>query len=211
MTAARVYSLRWGSTHLLPFWKALQDQKICLTQAPQIIAFVLDLGACEIFMYPLIVESLFPIILWLFHMQAPLAFKPRHSRVHLPSSGSRVWGAWCETWTPDSLGRTSTMVIILLFLGHLLWGCRSLLHCVSALPPISVFLLYIFDCKRSFLFSLFSLIVLIDSSSVNSCHFSVPVEGNELRVFLLCHLDYNACANYFINTDLFNSYDMFIR
>ena len=39
--------------------------------------------------------------------------------VHVPNAGPLGWGAWCETQTPSSLERTSAIVTILLFVGHL--------------------------------------------------------------------------------------------
>lgn len=55
------------------------------------------------------------------------------------------------------------------------------------LLPMSLwFLLYIFGCEQSF----FAIpqVVFVNSCSVNSCKFAVPVGGDDFMVFLLCHL-----------------------
>ena len=41
------------------------------------------------------------------------------------------------------------------------------------------------------------MVFLIDSCSVNSCIFGVPVGGGELRVFLLCHLRRTFSSTFF--------------
>ena len=62
---------------------------------------------------------------------------------------------------------------------------------LSLLPIIFWFLLCIFSCKR--LFWGYVLIFFIDSCSLNSCNFGVPMRGGELRVFLPCHLCLYLC------------------
>ena len=70
----------------------------------------------------------------------------------LPSAGSLSWGAQCGAQTTCSLGRTSVVVIILLFVGHPTQGMG--LDCTAnpLLLPISLWLfLYVLSCGRSFM------------------------------------------------------------
>ena len=70
------------------------------------------------------------------------------SQCRTPKAGE----SQCEAQTPRSLGRTSAIFIILLFVGHL-HGSMGL-DCtvsLSLLPLLLWFLLYIFSCRRSFL------------------------------------------------------------
>lgn len=91
------------------------------------------------------------------------------------------WGAWKS----HSLGRISTIVIILLVWGSPIlgvWG--SWLYCVFIPASISLwFLRHIFSYRW---FSLLDLVFVINSFSVYSCNFDVPVGTSKLRVFLLC-------------------------
>ena len=68
-------------------------------------------------------------------------------------AGLLGWGAWYETHTRHSLGRTSASMFILLVSGSPTWECKSWLYYISALLPISPwFLLYVFNCGKYFLF-----------------------------------------------------------
>lgn len=82
----------------------------------QIMASALYLRMCEICMRPLRVEFLFPRSLC---TQGPTAFKIRHLGTHIPGAGTPGWGAWCGTWNPRSLQRTSAIMFILWSMGHL--------------------------------------------------------------------------------------------
>ena len=86
---------------------------------------------------------------------------------HLPNSGPPGWGAWCVTWVPHSLRRTSEVVITLLFVVHLA-GYVSLDSTMSLpLLPISLwFLLYISSCGKS---SSFSLILALEVVIILLC------------------------------------------
>lgn len=81
----------------------------------------------------------------------PSGFQSQSSLVLSPDSGSPVWLAQCGTWTPYSLGKTATIVIILLFVGHPPEGMG--LDYTTSLPflPVFWFLLYIFSYGISFL------------------------------------------------------------
>lgn len=68
---------------------------------------------------PLKTQSLFPTALWLSCTQALLAFKARCSESSSSWCKTPGWASYCGTWSPHSLGRTSAVVITLLFWGHL--------------------------------------------------------------------------------------------
>ena len=69
-----------------------------------------------------------------------------------PVHSSQGWGDQCGAQTPPSLGTTSIIVIILLFVGL---PPRSMgLDCTVSSPLLPIFLwffLYIFSCRQSFL------------------------------------------------------------
>ena len=69
--------------------------------------------------------------------------KPNILRAHIPSTRPLDWGSWCGTWIPCSLGRTSTIVIILpLWVTYL--GVMNLDYIVSlSLLPVSLQFLFI--------------------------------------------------------------------
>ena len=82
----------------------------------------------------------------------------------LPGTGPPGWGPWCGAQTPSSLGRTSTVGIILPFMGHHPGGLGLDYTASPPLLPVSLwFLLYIFGCRRSFLlvFGSFSLVLAL--------------------------------------------------
>lgn len=111
---------------------------------------------------------------------SPAGFRSQMFWVFLSGAG---WGTQCGAWTSRFGKRTSAIVIILPFVGHLLrlW-VLSVLH---LLPILLCFLLYIFSCWQAFL--LVFRFILIDRCSVNNYSFYMPMAGGELRVFLLRH------------------------
>ena len=124
----------------------------------QITLCALVLGTC------LKLESLFPTALWHSDKQAQVAFKTRLSEVHLLGAGPLGQGAQCVAWTPRSCGRTSAIVIILLFKGHLPRGIGlDYTASLPLLPFLLWFFLYIFSCRESFLlvFESFTYIVTL--------------------------------------------------
>lgn len=122
----------------------------------QIADSALGPGACGFCGRPLRVESLFPTAFWLFPKQAPLAFKPNILRVNLSGAGPPGLGTQYGAQTPGSLDRTSAIVIFLPFVCRPRWGVGF--HYVKSLPliPTSLWLLFIFSCRRSFLLVLWS-------------------------------------------------------
>ena len=58
----------------------------------------------------------------------------------------------------------------------------------SESPEHTAFLPFLPILLWFFFFYIFIQIILIDSCTVRSCDFDVPMGGGELRVFLLCHL-----------------------
>ena len=125
----------------------LQDQQVCLTQA----YFKWSVRG---FVYTLREQSIFSTALQLSCMQSLQMFELAFS-----SSEAR-----CEAWIPCSLGWTSAIVIIFLFVGRLPAGVHlDYTKFPSFLPIFLWFLLYVFRCGRSFLlaFRSFSLIVAL--------------------------------------------------
>ena len=100
----------------------------------QITASVLCLGALEILHVPFKSGISIPYSPQFSRMQALLAFKAR-----CPGLSFLVqnldWGAQCGAWTPCFWGRTSAIVIILPFAGHLLrvW-VLAVLHLYPSYP-----------------------------------------------------------------------------
>ena len=61
------------------------------------------------------------------------------------------WRAWCKVWIPCFLGRTTAIVIIILFMGCLPGGFGLDYTMSVPLQPILLwFLPYIFICRKSF-------------------------------------------------------------
>lgn len=84
------------------------------------------------------------------------------------------------------------------------WGGVSFLSIPHLHPfyPSRWFLLYLFN----FNFYAILQVVLIVNCSVNIYNFAVPVGRDELRVFLLYHLDHPLCVlmDYFITKEIIN-------
>ena len=117
-------------------------------------------------------------------MWAPLVFKFQLSGDLYSWYRTPRMGAQCGAWTPHSSVRTSAVMISLLFVG-LPWGCGSWLDYISSPPTCgSVFISLVVK-----IFSTRLQVIFIDSCSVSTCNFGVPVGGGEFRVFLLCYLD----------------------
>ena len=80
------------------------------------------------------------------------------------------------------LGENLAIVIILPFVGHLPRG-MNLDYIVSLLLlRVSFFISLVLENLSSLQ------VICINSCSVNSCNFGVPMGGGELRVFLCYHL-----------------------
>ena len=99
MPSTSVYVPRGSSSCLLPLWEALQDQQVGLTWGPFKLLplhWVLEhVGFC---VSSIRLESLFPTVLWLSHIQAPLAFKARYSgappsQCKTPGPRNMMWGS----------------------------------------------------------------------------------------------------------------------
>ena len=92
-------------------------------------------------------------------------------------AGPPSWGAQCGPQTPPSLERTFAVVVLSshLWIVYLRgWWCGSgHIVSLSSLPISLWFLLYIFSFGK--IFSAGLQIVLIDSFSVISCKFRVPM------------------------------------
>ena len=66
MAVINVSISRRSTSCLLPFWEALLDQQVRLTQAPfKLLPLLWDSEHVRFCMHPLRAESLFPIALWL--------------------------------------------------------------------------------------------------------------------------------------------------
>lgn len=106
-----------------------------------------------------------------------------------PAQDSLV-GSLMLSRTPHSLGRTSAIVIIFLFVSNL--PSYMSLDCIAS-PPLSPSC-----CGSSSISLLWKIffhvspqIILINDCSVNDYNFRVPIGGGELRVFLLNHLSHS--------------------
>ena len=153
----------------------------------QITASALVLGSCEILCTPFksgVSVSYRPLAV-LYASPTSLQSQMFWRFIFLvqePWAGEPVCGA-C---TPHTLGRTSAVVTIFSFVGHL-W----VLTILSLRPS------YLSYCGSFFIslvwktFSASLQVVLIDSCSINSCNLGVPMGGGKLRVFLLCHLGHS--------------------
>ena len=127
MVATTVYVPRVSSHCLLSLWKSLQDQQVGLTQDPfKLLLLPWVLEHVRFCVCPLRIESLFSSGLW-------DSWKPHWpSKPNVPST-RLGWGAQHGVQILYSLGRTSAIVIILLFVGCLpksvgltiLWLCPS--------------------------------------------------------------------------------------
>ena len=106
-----------------------------------------------------------------------------------------------------SWGRTSAIVFILPFVGHLSRGMG--LAYTTSLPFLLIllwFLPYIFICKSSLVGSnLFHKLLLC-----NSCDFSVPGKGGELRDFLFHNLSQSSINLHSISIDFSSGYVIYI-
>ena len=105
MAATRISLLKGNLGCLLLLQEAFQDQQGGLTQLPfTLFPLRQDLEHVRFHLHLFRVESLFPIVLYVSCMPAPLAFKARHS-----------WGLsfWC---------RTPGLRILMWALGLLLFG-----------------------------------------------------------------------------------------
>ena len=118
----------------------------------QIIASVLRFGACETLGLPFksgVCLSHSPLTLLKVSLTGFQSQKFWGSSSHFrtPRVGSPMWDL-----APSFLGRTSAVVIFLLFVGHQPGVWILAIYLVSTLPPGFLwFLLYIFSCGRSFL------------------------------------------------------------
>ena len=108
---------------LLSLQVALQNQQVGLTQSPfKLLILCWYSEHVRFCANPLRVESLFLTALQSSCTQAPLSFKAWCSGACLPNARPPGWGTRCGAQTLHSLGRTSAVVIILLFVGHLAKG-----------------------------------------------------------------------------------------
>lgn len=134
------------------------------------------------------------------HYECCLCFLKLSIKSHLPSNQTLLGlvflvrdnhagdgGAQCGSQSPHSLGRISAVVIIASFVGCLTWHL-GLISTATPTCPIVVPSLYL-ELWKAFYASLH--VVFIDSCSVNSCDFGVPVGRSELRVFLFYHLGHS--------------------
>ena len=140
----------------------------------QITVSLLGLGACEILYEPFksricfLQLSGFPIC------KSHWPSKPDVLEACLQDAGPQDWGAHCWVQTLFSLERTSSIIIILLFVGRQPRGV-NLDYMMS--PPLLPFFLWflLFNFSYGKIFSASVQLILINSFSVNSCNFGVPM------------------------------------
>ena len=162
----------------------------------QIIAFVLGLGVFESLCTPFKISlsflqpSSFPIC------KPHWPSKPSILVASLPVAGPQG-----DAQTFHSSGRTSTIMIILPFLGDL---HRSVdLDYTVSQPPTYFLVVPSLYLLLWVIFSTSLQVILINSNSVNSYNFAVPMGRGKLRVFLLCCLGHTSLSPPFYCT-LFN-------
>ena len=90
-----------------------------------ITASTLGSGVCESLCATLRGDSLFPTPSGAPKSKPHWPSKSNILGVHLPDAGHLSWRTWSERQLPYSLGRTSVIVIVLLFVSSLPGGCRS--------------------------------------------------------------------------------------
>lgn len=133
---------------ILPLQKGFQDEQVGLTQALfKLLLLYLDLESFEILHSPFQSQVCFPQPSGS-SQNKPLWFqKPDVLKGHLPSAGS--WAA--ESQTPQSLGRTSAVVLIPSICGSP--SQRFVLTILHFWPPAHfvVVSLYVFSCGKYFL------------------------------------------------------------
>ena len=118
MAVTSIYVPRVSSSCLLSLWEALQGQQIRLTQAPfKLLLLPWVLECMRYCVHLLRGESLSPTPLSFPESKPQWPSKPNLLGAHLPDAGPPGWGAQCVAQTLCSLGRTSAIVIILLFMG----------------------------------------------------------------------------------------------
>lgn len=92
------------------------------------------------------------------------------------------------SWILLSLSRTSAVVIILPFVGCLPRDVD--LACTVSHPSVHLTVIPSLYLELWKIFSANLQVILINSCSVNTCHFGVPTWEDKLRVFLLSHFGY---------------------
>lgn len=98
MAANSMCISRASASCLLPLWKALQDQQVCLTHNPfRLLPLHWVLKQVRFYKHPLRVESLFPRDPQLSSVQALLALSARHygglsSQYKILFQGNPLWG-----------------------------------------------------------------------------------------------------------------------
>lgn len=132
--------LRSPSFHWSPLGSSLKYANRHDSDSCQIIAPGLGLGMHKILWASLKTEPMFCIVI------SFLVCKPYHLPksdflgVPLPDAGSLCWGNQCGAWTPCSLVRTTSIVIILPFIGLLPRGVSfDLSYLCFSYPSFSCF------------------------------------------------------------------------
>ena len=144
MAAASTYFTRVSSCCLLPLQETPQDQHAGLTQTSfKLLLLPWVQKSVRFCVRPLGVESLFSQPSGSPKSKPCWPSKPNDLGAHFPGAGPLGWGAQCGDQTLHSFGKTSAIVIILLFIG---------LDYTMTPPLLPLwFLIYTFSCRRSFL------------------------------------------------------------
>lgn len=187
MAPASIYGPRVSPRCLQPLWEALRDQQVGLTQAS--------------FKWMLLcwVQSLWNFVCppheWSFYFLSPLG----QLKVRPAGLQSQTFWGFIFLLQDHQAGESSVGLRKLTSWGSL---CNCNFSCLCALlmsgcgtsPLLLIslwFLLYIFICWRSFLVAsgfFSSMKPEKNLSSVYCYSLGMPMRGDELRIFLLCHL-----------------------
>ena len=164
-----------------PLWQSLSDQQVAL-----------GLAVWEILCVPFKSGVSVPVALGVSLLDVKVRYSGGSSSCcRSPWLGSLMWGQ-----TPHSLGRTSTAVTFLLFVGLQPGGCRAWLCCLSA-PPTQFFLC-IFSCGKIVENLSASLQVVFKGSCwVSSWDLVCPWQKVSSGSFLLCYLGHTPYPYYY--------------
>ena len=162
--------------------------RIWWTEEPRVTESQTGLSDFHFTFFFLRMESLFLPTLWYSCNPAPLAVNAKCSLLLLPrlllsipdlQAGSLKWGLELLL-----LWENTCHIIILQSEGHppRWYGIWLYLECTPS--AVSLWFLYVFGCRISFLGSFQSFL----SRWFSSCDSDVPMKGGKLEVLLLCHL-----------------------
>lgn len=158
--------------------EALQDKTdIFYTGFFQITASVLGLGACDILCAPFRSRISIYFSSLAFLTVSPVAIKVKYPAWLIFQYNPPDLGVWYKGQISWSLEKTSTVVIMLPFVGHLPRNMGPDYLESPLILPVLLCYFYSFNCKRFFSASLS--VFLFNFCTSNICNFDVPMGGDE--------------------------------